>query len=68
MQIASQSGAEMTLTTEKDFNKISPLMANKTDFVVAYLAVKLQLVSGREQVIRLIEQTIAGKIQAKRAV
>ncbi len=62
---AAQSGAEMMLTTEKDYNKIG-LPDSASDLVLAYLAVELQFISGQEQITQLIERSLAGKIRGKR--
>jgi len=62
---AAQSGAEMILATEKDYNKIG-LPDNASDLVLAYLAVKLRFVSGQDQTTQLIERSLAGKIRGKR--
>jgi tetraacyldisaccharide 4'-kinase len=59
---AKQAGAEMVITTEKDFNKISSLL-KKTDPIVAYLAVKMKFVYGQEQITGLIEGALKGKIR-----
>ena len=44
---AAKSGAEMILTTEKDFNKISLPASDEGDLVLAYLAVRLQFMRGK---------------------
>jgi tetraacyldisaccharide 4'-kinase len=64
---ATQSGAEMILTTEKDYNKAGP-SPGSPGLVLAYLAVKLQFLSGHEQLTQLIEQSLTGKISRKRTV
>jgi tetraacyldisaccharide 4'-kinase len=65
MQDAEWEGAEMILTTEKDFNKITPSSVSQTDLILAYLAVKLQFVSGQDRLTGLIEHSFAGKIRKK---
>ncbi|MFH1369837.1 MAG: tetraacyldisaccharide 4'-kinase [Planctomycetota bacterium] len=62
---AAQSGAEMILTTEKDYNKITRFSDNKGGLVLAYLAVRVQFLSGQEQITQLIERSLAGKIFRK---
>jgi tetraacyldisaccharide 4'-kinase len=62
---ATQSGAEMILATEKDYNKIG-LPDNASDLVLAYLAVKLWFISGQDQITQLIDRSLAGKIRGKR--
>jgi tetraacyldisaccharide 4'-kinase len=61
---AARSGAKMLLTTEKDYNKIG-LTDAQSDLVLAYLAVKLQFISGQDQITQLIERSLAGKIRGK---
>jgi len=55
---AKQAGAEMVITTEKDFNKISRTGGN-----LAYLAVKIRFMAGEEQICGLIEGAVKGKIR-----
>jgi tetraacyldisaccharide 4'-kinase len=62
---ASQSGAEIVLTTEKDYNKIARFSGTKGGLVLAYLAVRVQFISGEEQITQLIERSLAGKILRK---
>jgi tetraacyldisaccharide 4'-kinase len=62
---AAQSGAEMILATEKDYNKITRFSANKGGLVLAYLAVRVQFISGEEQITQLIERSLSGKILRK---
>jgi tetraacyldisaccharide 4'-kinase len=64
---ATQSGGNIMLTTEKDYNKVA-LPPGSTGLVLAYLAVKLQFISGQQQLTQLIEQSLAGKISGKRTV
>ena len=65
---AEQSQAEMILTTEKDYNKIARFSGSKSGLVLAYLAVRMQFISGQEQITQLIERSLAGKIPKKRTV
>jgi len=65
---AEQSKAEIILTTEKDYNKIICFSGNKGGMVLAYLAVRVQFISGEEQITQLIERSLAGKIPKKRTV
>lgn len=65
---AQQSKAELILTTEKDHNKITGLSGCKNSPVLAYLTVKIQFISGREQITQLIERSLTGKISGKRIV
>jgi tetraacyldisaccharide 4'-kinase len=62
LQQTRQAETAMVITTEKDFNKISRLV-EKTDLIVAYLAVKMKFVCGEELITGLIEGALAGKIR-----
>jgi tetraacyldisaccharide 4'-kinase len=64
---AARSGAEMILTTEKDYNKID-LPDNSPVLELAYLAVRLQFVDGADRIRELIERSLSGKIPRKRTV
>jgi len=61
-QLSSSSGAEMILTTEKDWNKTALLIPEK-DITFAFLVIELQIFEGLEKLTGLIEDTLAGKIQ-----
>ena len=65
---AATSGAQMILTTEKDYNKLSPRASGAGDLVLAYLAVRLQFTEGQDRIRELIERSLAGKIPRKRTV
>jgi tetraacyldisaccharide 4'-kinase len=65
-QDAVQSGAELILATEKDYNKIDLSTGSQPGLILAYLAVRLQFVEGQDSISRLIEQSLAGKIRGKR--
>ena len=65
---AAKSGAQIILTTEKDYNKISSPASGRSDLVLAYLAVRLQFVEGSDGIRELIERSLAGKIPRKRTV
>ncbi len=65
---AQQSKAEMIVTTEKDYNKLTGLSGGKNGPVLAYLAVRVQFISGKEQITQLIERSLTGKISGKRTV
>jgi tetraacyldisaccharide 4'-kinase len=62
---AKQSGAELILTTEKDYCKIATLQMRAEDVSLAYLVVRVQFTAGQDQLTALIESTIAGKIPDK---
>jgi tetraacyldisaccharide 4'-kinase len=55
-------GAELVLTTQKDWTKISPLEPDTKEMLFGYLAIELEFLDGREKVIGLIEGALAGKI------
>jgi tetraacyldisaccharide 4'-kinase len=61
---AARLEAEMILTTEKDYNKITPLPG----LILAYLAVEIHFVEGQDHIRQLIERSVAGKISKKRTV
>jgi len=54
-------GADMLLTTQKDWNKAA-LPEPAEGMLTAYLAVELKLLAGKEELIKLIETALAGKI------
>ncbi len=57
---ARSQGAELLLTTQKDWTKIAPLPKPEDVVPMAYLAIALQFTSGRDALIALIERTLAG--------
>ncbi len=58
----SQSlGAEIMLTTQKDFTKIR-LLESARNLPLAYLAIEIQFLSGRDRLRSLIDEALAGKI------
>ena len=65
---AAKSDAQMILTTEKDYNKISKPASGEGELVLAYLAIRLQFVDGADRIRELIERSLAGKIPRKRTV
>jgi tetraacyldisaccharide 4'-kinase len=65
---AAKLGAQMILTTEKDYNKLFQPASGEGDMVLAYLAVRLQFVDGADRIRELIERSLAGKIPRKRTV
>jgi len=54
--------AELILTTDKDWTKIAPA-SRAREIPLMYLVVELKLVEGADRLIKLIEETVAGKIQ-----
>jgi tetraacyldisaccharide 4'-kinase len=65
---AAKSGAEIILTTEKDFKKVLQPVSGVNSLVLAYLAVRMQFVEGQDRIRELIERSFAGKIPRKRTV
>jgi len=64
---AENCGANLLLTTEKDFTKLAGLLDKQTSeppLPLAYLAVELKFLTGLEQLKLLIDRTIEGKIPA----
>ena len=59
---ATYLNADMILTTQKDWTKTALLMPLK-DIPLAYLAIELRLLTGKDQLINLIEEALAGRIQ-----
>jgi len=59
---ARLTGAELILTTQKDWTKIKPLKPDKKEIRLAYLAVEIKFIDGRDRLTCLIKDTLAGKI------
>lgn len=59
---ARSQGAEMLLTTQKDWTKIASLNRPKDACPVAYLAIELRFTAGRDQLRALIERALGGTI------
>ena len=57
---ARSAGAELLLTTQKDWTKIAPLSLPNDAPEVAYLAIELQFTSGGDSLNTLIERTLGG--------
>jgi tetraacyldisaccharide 4'-kinase len=60
--------ADLILTTEKDYDKITLPPDSRANGILAYLAVELKFIEGRESISQLIERSLAGKIPRKRTV
>ena len=60
---AALVNADLILTTEKDWSKTALPASAGNDIAFAYLAIELKFVGEQEQIIRLIENALAGKIQ-----
>ncbi|MBN2315291.1 MAG: tetraacyldisaccharide 4'-kinase [Sedimentisphaerales bacterium] len=59
---AEHLGADLILTTQKDWTKISHLIPADKNLSLAYLAIELQFLTGKDQLTSLIEDTLQGKI------
>jgi tetraacyldisaccharide 4'-kinase len=57
---ARSLGAELLLTSQKDWTKIAPLALPQTPPLLAYLAVELRFTSGGESLTTLIDQALTG--------
>jgi len=65
---AGYLGADLILTTQKDWSKICTYKSsilNSQDTPFAYLAIQLKFISGEDKITRLIEDALAGKISEK---
>jgi tetraacyldisaccharide 4'-kinase len=61
-ETAKKLDANLVLTTQKDWTKISLLEPDTNDVLFGYLAIELSFLDGREKLIGLIEGALAGKI------
>jgi len=59
---AKHFGAELILTTQKDWTKVSRLIPVGKNISLAYLVIEIQFLSGREKLTALIEEALQGKI------
>jgi tetraacyldisaccharide 4'-kinase len=59
MQMKEKQGAEYIITTEKDWVRVSPFAAGRTD--MAYLTINFEFTSGREEFFRMIKDNMAAK-------
>ncbi|MBA7701644.1 Tetraacyldisaccharide 4'-kinase [subsurface metagenome] len=63
---AGRLGADLILTTQKDWTKIiadcQSSIANCQDILWAYLAIELKFIAGEDKLKQLIESALAGKI------
>ena len=57
-QKAAICGAELILTTEKDFGKIVGLIEDAEQISFAYLAVTLEIIAGKDKITQLIESRL----------
>ena len=59
---ARESGADLILTTQKDWTKTALPGSVKKDMLLAYLAIELKFISREDKLKRLIEDVLASKI------
>jgi tetraacyldisaccharide-1-P 4'-kinase len=63
---AEHLGADLILTTQKDWTKIiadcQSSIVNCQDILWAYLVIELKFIAGEDKLKRLIESALAGKI------
>jgi len=66
-QLAQYRKADFVLTTEKDWTKIENRKSKIENQPIpfAYLAIELKITAGKDRIIRLIEDVLAGKILQK---
>jgi len=55
--------AEIVLTTQKDWSKVSPLLPAEKEPPFAYLAIEMRFLAGAQELTSLIEGAIAGRIR-----
>ncbi len=54
--------ADLILTTQKDWTKISQLASAKKDILLAYIGIEIKFLAGEDKLRGLIEKTLAGKM------
>jgi tetraacyldisaccharide 4'-kinase len=59
---ATRLKADLILTTQKDWTKITRLAPAKKDVPLAYLAIEIKFLAGEDKLTGLIENALAGKI------
>ncbi len=62
---AKQLKADLTLTTQKDWTKIAPLLTGEKHLSFAFLAVEMRFQAGQDRLTGLIEDALAGRIRGK---
>jgi tetraacyldisaccharide 4'-kinase len=67
---AKQSGADLILTTQKDWTKVITntefqISDSKSHPPFAYLAIEIKFLAGQDELTNLIKDTVAGKISQK---
>jgi tetraacyldisaccharide 4'-kinase len=63
-RLASEAGADLILTTEKDWNKTALQASGREDMPLAYLIVRFQFTTGRDGINGLIDALLPGRIVA----
>lgn len=61
---ARSQGADLVLTTSKDWSKVAPLIGSGVSLATAYLAVELRFTGGEASLTTLIERTLGGRMAA----
>ena len=61
-KLAKHVKAEIILTTQKDWTKISILNTTKKDLTFAYIAIEIKFLTGEDKLRSLIQDELAGKI------
>ena len=59
---AVENGAELILTTEKDWTKISKLNIAEPDVEIGYIPVEIEFINGMDELIILIESGLDSTI------
>ncbi len=59
---AGRLGADLILTTQKDWAKIVGLTTGRKGAPLAYLSIEIKFIAGQDQLTSLIEDRLAGKI------
>jgi len=57
--------ADLILTTQKDWTKITQLASAKKDIPLAYIGIEIKFLAGEDKLRGLIEKTLAGKMPKK---
>jgi len=65
---AKHLGAELAMTTQKDWTKLAPILAAEKCPAFAYLAVEIRFQAGEDKLTNLIEDTLTGRISPSRNV
>ncbi len=67
-EAAERAGAEVILTTEKDWNKVVLQIPAGSELRFAYLAVEMRFIVGEDKLTQLIERTITGRIAGEKNI